>query len=226
MKNRLLDNHLQLNLELFNWRYRNQQVSFFSTNSAGGVVFRTDNIGRSTLKGFEVDSQFSATRNTTLRANVQYLDARNNEFVYQVFAALGPPNSGCTKTLSGSAYSVDCTGTRPTLTSKWTVSLGAEQILPLDNGSEFVLDVGTRYQSGYNTGFELQPSMAQSGYWMSDASITYNTADDNYFVSAFVRNIENNTPIAAAVGATQTQSYTVGVLRPPRTYGLRAGLRF
>lgn len=227
LKNRFFGNTLQLNLELFRWRYRDQQVSFFSTDSAGGIVFKTGNVGRSVLQGAEIDGQFAATRTTLLRANVQFLDARNKQFVYRVFGVGGPPNTGCQVTpVPGNFFDVDCSGTRPTLTSKWTLSFGGEQRLPLGENGEIIVDVGTRYQSGYNAGFEMLPSMAQSGYWMTDASLTFNAPDDRFFVAAFVRNLENNTPVAAAAAATQTRAYTIGIIRPPRTYGVRAGARF
>lgn len=238
-KNRFFDNKLQLNLELFLWRYRDQQVSFFSTNSAGGIEFRTDNIGKSTMKGIEIDSQFAATRNTLLRANIQYLDAKNKEFVYRVFnpgppGVAVPPTTGCPVTLvstqvvpvPGAFFSVDCSGTRPTMTSKWTLSFGGEQRVPLGNFGEVVIDVSTRYQSRYNSSFELLPTLVQPGFWTTDASVTFNARDDRYFISAFVRNLEDNTPIALGAAATQTRAYGVGYLRPPRTYGVRAGARF
>jgi outer membrane receptor protein involved in Fe transport len=41
-----------------------------------------------------------------------------------------------------------------------------------------------------------------------------------------VRNIEDDTPIAASVAVTQTSNYIAASLRPPRTYGLRAGVKF
>lgn len=227
MKNRFFENRLQLNLELFHWRYRDQQVSFLSTDSLNGVVFRTANIGKSTLKGFEVDTLFAPTERTLLRANVQYLDAKNDNFVYRALAIGGAPNTGCPVTPDGvNFFLVNCSGTRPTLTSKWTISFGGEQTLPLGGSGEIVFDLGTRYQSRYNSGFELLPSMVQRGYWTTDASVTFNAPDDRFFVSAFIRNIEDNTPVGASSAATQTTAYTIGVLRPPRTYGVRAGVKF
>jgi iron complex outermembrane recepter protein len=225
-KNRFLDNTLQLNLEVFHWKYKDQQVSHFSLDSLGGTVFRTSNIGQSTIKGVELEAQWAATENTLLSANIQYLDAKNDQFVYRAANLGGPPTTGCPFRLEGRFYVINCSGTRPQMVSEWTTNFSGQQTFPLGNGGELVANVSTRYQSEFFSGFELLPLMKQKGYWTSDASLTYNAPEDRYFVTAFVRNIEDDTPIAASVAVTQTSNYIAASLRPPRTYGLRAGVKF
>jgi iron complex outermembrane receptor protein len=225
-KNRFFDNTLQLNVEVFHWKYKDQQVSHFSLNSIGGTVFRTSNIGESTIKGAEVEVQWQPMPNTLLGANIQYLDAKNDEFVYRAANLGGPPNTGCPFRLERGAYTINCSGTRPQMVSEWTMNFSGQQTFPLGNGGNVVANLSTRYQSEFFSGFELLPLMKQDGYWTSDASITYNAPEDRFFVTAFVRNIEDETPIAASVTLTQTASSISATLRPPRTYGVRAGVKF
>jgi iron complex outermembrane receptor protein len=225
-KNRFLDNRLQLNVELFHWKYRDQQVSHFSLDSLGGTAFRTSNVGQSTIKGAEVEVEWAATEHTLLSANVQYLDAKNDQFVYRTVNLGGPPNTGCPFRLEGRYYVINCSGTRPTMVSEWTFNVSGQQTFPLSNGGELVANLSTRYQSDYNAGFDLLPLMHQKSYWTSDASLTYNAPEDRFFITAFVRNIEDDTPMATSIAPPQTSAYVIATLRPPRTYGLRAGVKF
>ena len=83
-KNRFLNNRLQVNLEAFYWRYRNQQISATSRDIDGNVIFATQNVGRSTVMGIEAETQFLLGENTLLSADVQYLDATYDSFVYKL----------------------------------------------------------------------------------------------------------------------------------------------
>ena len=60
---------------------------------------------------------------------------------------------------------------------------------------------------------------------MIDASITYSSPGDRYFIAAFGNNISNETVVGNTFPPPLSQ-FVVGSLRPPRTYGVRAGVRF
>src|SRR5690606_360608 len=85
-KNRFLGNTLQLNLEAFLWKYKDQQFSQFGYDlgTPPATVFLTRNIGNSTIKGVDLDLELRATRNTRLSAAVQYLDTEYDSFTYFV----------------------------------------------------------------------------------------------------------------------------------------------
>lgn len=227
-KNRFFDNKLQLNIEGFYWRYKDQQISHLGLSSTGAVIFPTENVGRATMKGFEIDSQYLPFENTLLTADIQYLDARYNQFIYNtpnvnggVANGTGCPNVG----VPGVTYTVDCSGFGPPNAPKWTINLGAQQTIPLASGAKFVLNARTHYQSQTLTGLEFTAIEYQDSYWQSDASLTYAAPSDRYYVTAFVNNIENTTVVANSFPPPLT-FITVGSLRPPRTYGIRAGVHF
>src|SRR5690606_25785460 len=90
-KNRFFDNRLQLNVELFRWKYTDQQYSQFGYDRGNppATVFVTRNIGDSTNQGVDIELQLLATPNTLIGATVQYLDAEYDSFVYFT------PNQGC-----------------------------------------------------------------------------------------------------------------------------------
>lgn len=227
-KNRFFDNRLQLNLEAFYWRYTDQQVSHLARDSAGTTIFATENVGRASFKGVELEAQFKPLRNTLLTADVLYLDARYKDFVYSVPNLGAPPASGCAVgALVGNSYSVDCSGRRPPQAPVWTINLGAQQTVPLANDANIVLNVRTHYQSSSLTALDFVADEYQQGYWMSDAQLTYNAAGGRWYAAAFINNIENTTvmgngwqlPFSAA-------SNVIAILRAPRTYGGRIGVRF
>lgn len=227
-KNRFFDNRLQLNLEGFYWRYRDQQISHLVNDSTGNAVFATENVGRATFKGVEVDSRFLVTPTTELNADIQYLDANYGSFIYQTpnlnqGAGNGTscPNVGA----PGTSYTVDCSGNRPPNAPKWTVNLGGQQTIPLPNDAAIVGNVRAHYQSRTLTGLEFTPIEYQESYWQVDAQLAYTAPDKRYTIAAYINNAFNKTVIGNTFPVPFT-FYTSGSLRPPRTYGVRAGVKF
>src|SRR5262249_56906218 len=82
LKSRLLSYRLNANVELFDWRYKNQQVSRIMVDSKNVSILRTDNVGRETTRGVEADVEYLVFANTHMSANVQYLDAVEKSYVY------------------------------------------------------------------------------------------------------------------------------------------------
>lgn len=224
-KNRFFDNRLQLNIEAFHWKYKDQQISHLGQDSLGTIIFPTENVGKATFKGVEIESQLLLFENTLLKADVQYLDAKYNDFIYNV-PNQGPALSGCTTVgVPTTQITLDCSGFRPPNAPKWTVNLGITQTIPLANGGKVVLNGRTHHQSRTLTGLEFLAVQMQSAYWMSDASITYSSPEDRFFVTGFVNNIEDTTVIGNTFPPPLSR-FMVGSLRPPRLYGIRAGIRF
>ena len=227
-KNRFLDNRLQINLEGFYWRYKDQQVSHLSLDSKGIAIFPTENVGKATFKGFEAETRFLLTETTTLSADVQYLDAKYNSFVYTTPNQNGGFSNG-TACPNGAApgvvYTVNCSGFRPPNAPKWTLNLGGQQRIPLSSGASIVGDLRSHYQTRTLTGLEFQPIEFQRSYWTADAALTFYAPQRRFFVGGFVNNAFNKTVLAATFPTAFSFFYT-GSLRPPRTYGIRAGAKF
>jgi iron complex outermembrane receptor protein len=60
---------------------------------------------------------------------------------------------------------------------------------------------------------------------MSDAFLTLEGPDDRWELTGYVNNIEDETVLAGAFQRPVLQT-VYGSLRPPRTYGIRATVRF
>jgi len=232
-KNRFLGNTLQVNVEAFLWKYRNQQFSQFGYDLGNppATVFLTRNIGNSTIKGVDLDVDLKPTPNTLLSASVQYLHGKYDSFTYFVPNQGLPPNSTCassptTQTINGSVvalYQLDCSGKPAFNSPKWSLLLNGEQTIPFDS-FHIVLQAGTRYRSSSYSTADYLPFLKSKSNFVSDASVTVSGNDDRMFVSVYVRNIENNRRQLG--GNINSANLVVSAVEEPRTYGVRVGGKF
>jgi iron complex outermembrane receptor protein len=226
MKNRFLDNRVQLNLEGFIWDYKDQQVNHVGLDRNGFPANYTQNVGSSKIKGIEVDGRFLVTPNTLVSADVQYLDAVQKDFVF--LAGPGnPPVTGCNVSFNAanaSPYTIDCSGFASYNSPKWTINLAAQQTIPVGD-YRLVIGADTQFKGMRNIGFAYLPEQTLGGVWSSSAHIQFGPADDRWFISAYVRNIEDNrTPNYSSTHPSA--NILIAGTTTPRTFGVRAGIKF
>lgn len=226
-KNRLFDNRLQLNAELFLWKYADQQISHIELDSLGSIVLATENVGRMLSKGFELNAEFLASPSTTFSADVQYLHSRYNDFIYEVPNLGGPSVAACPASLSGRNYRLDCSGKTPPFAPRWTLNLGLQQRFELSDRGRITASGHVHYQTSTLTGLEFLEAEIQPAYWMGNASIDWSSADDRFSIGAYIRNITNETVIGNSFpNPLAGANLLAGTLQPPRTYGIRVGAKF
>lgn len=225
-KNRFLGNRLQLNLELFWWNYKDQQISRFATNSAGGVEFITDNVGKTRIRGAEVEMVARLTRTTTLNGLVQYLDTKRQDYVYTTPAAVGAPVTGCAVTPSGAVFVVNCNGLPAINAPKWSLSGGLEQVVELSDNSRLVLNADGRYKSKSYVGNEQLPVQIQKGVFTADLQLKLELRDPNLYIAGFVNNVTDRNVAVFTSYHPSAASVVFDLLAPPRTYGVRVGFNF
>jgi iron complex outermembrane recepter protein len=227
-KNRFLNDRLQANLELFYWRYHDQQISHLGTDSAHDTIFATQNVGQSTIKGFELELKARPLPNTLLSADFQYNDAVYDSFVYQTPNDNGgiSNGTGCpSESVSSTAYTVNCSGKQPPYAPRWSIAAGLQETAPMPGSSTLVGSARVHYQSTTLTALDFLPVEEQSGYAKWDFDLTYYVRDDRYYVSAYVDNAFNKTALAFSF-VTPFSSFLTSTLQPPRTYGVRVGAHF
>lgn len=226
LKNRFFDNRVQLNLEAFTWTYKDQQVSHFRLNSAGASEFVTENVGRTRIRGLELEGKALVAHGTTLSATVQYLDAIYKDFVYSNPAVNGPPTTGCPVTFTGAAFVINCGGRQVVNAPKWTINAGIEQVFDVSNGGRVVLNADGRYQSSAFTGFEQLAPQRQTGYFMLDLQAQYELPGGHLSITGFANNVTDKGVIGFSSPHPFGPSLVALGLRPPRTYGVRVGYKF
>lgn len=227
-KNRFLDNKVQLNLEGFLWKYRDQQITYFTVDTSGTLINSNENAGKATIKGFDVDLIAKPTSGTTLSAKVQYLNTKYDDL--HLYTASPRDNIACPSTLTGAVAGgapvkdFNCSGTSLLFSPKWTVNLGAEQVVPVGEKLELVGGVNTAWRAGQWGAFERLPFEYINAYWTTDINLTLRSAGGHWALSAYVLNLENKrhdlTPQSSPIGLA------VGHFSAPRTYGARLSADF
>ncbi|MBB6253279.1 TonB-dependent receptor [Nitrospirillum iridis] len=246
MKNRFLDNTVQINVEAFDYEYRDQQINYLAPTVTGSSsnpyapIFVTQNVGRSRIRGFEVEGRWKATAQDLLTATVQYTDSRYTSFTYSYFSTFGaPPSVGCAYTNASAGaspapvapsaiYSVNCSGKPATNAPRWTANLGYEHEFAFADGSGLTAAADVYLSASYDTSYDYLSKQVQGGYHMSNARLTYNAADDRWSVTAYINNIENQAVVASSLQPNQAfgNGLNYANIRAPRTYGLRATVKY
>lgn len=233
-KNSFFDNRLQLNLEAFYWKYSGQQLAALGLDDNGNNAFYTRNVGKSSVKGVEVDFQWLATDTTLIRGGAQYLDAKYDSFVYNqidLSDETDPPNfltpiTGCAYTQVFDpvrSFDIDCSGKPALYAPKWSLNLGIEQrieLAPVD----ITLSLDGRYRSNRVIGFNYLPTGNSGDDFKMDASILFEPTDLPLTVLLFARNLTDEAVRSTyQIGAGNVAA---SAYEAPRTYGVRVGYEF
>ncbi|MFY7835634.1 MAG: TonB-dependent receptor domain-containing protein, partial [Novosphingobium sp.] len=233
-KNTFFDNRLQLNLEAFYWKYKDQQLGALGVDGEGRNSFVVQNLGASRIKGVELDMKALATPTTRLRANIQYLDAIYTDFKYNQVDTSQPtdplnfqtPLTGCSfqqVTTPTRSFNVDCSGKRALFSPKWTLNFGIDQTVEVGE-VDLVGSFGARYRTDRELGFNYLPTGHSGDDWTLDASLSIEPEHFPATILLFVRNFTNETLRSTyQAGAGNVTSFT---LEAPRTYGVRVGYKF
>jgi len=227
-KNRFFNNKVQLNIEGFYWKYRNQQITYFTVDSSGTLINSNENAGKATIKGFDIDAIVKPTRTTTLNGKVQYLDAAYDDL--HLYTAAPRDNIACPFSYTGATVNgapvkdFNCSGKPLLYSPKWTIIMGAEQVVPVGDDLELVGNVNTSWRSSQWGAFEYLDFERIRAYWQTDLNLTLRSADKGWSLSGFVYNLENKrrivTPQRSPIGMA------VARYSAPRTYGLRLSATF
>jgi iron complex outermembrane receptor protein len=242
-KNRFLDNRLQVNVEAFYWDYKDQQISHLGpvqvASTPGGPIFgpifRTENAGSATLYGAEAELLFQASPNDLVSANLQYLHTKYDELDYQFYSTTGaPPVLGCPTSLTTQTgaspqariYDVSCGG-RPLVNApRFTLNLAYEHNFDLGDHGNIRIGADTRIESSRYLSIEFLDLGRQDSYMMSNARITYETANGRYALTAFINNIEDELVFSNSLQSPAKPGTLYNQIRPPRTFGIRASAKF
>jgi iron complex outermembrane receptor protein len=182
------------------------------------------NAARSRLYGAEVE--FSVRPVTGLEAGITaaYLNARYTEFCTgDPTQPAAPVSPGC-----DAANPIDLSGNRLPRAPEWTITNSLAYTFDLGATGQLNLRTDWRFQSDmFFTQFN-RPLIAQPAYVTGNAAITWTSANDRFSVAAFVNNLTDETYFTEVLesGAFNPQLVGQAYVAPPRTYGLRAAVKF
>ncbi len=214
-KNRFFDDKLQLNIEAFYWKYKNQQIAAFGVINPSNfayIVYPED----SHIYGASFDAAFVLTHDDRLSFTEQYQIGIIDSLFVAPIAAFGQ-----TVGLNGA-------GATRSYTPRWSEHLDYAHTFHLSNNGAVVLDANSIYESKqYVSSLPgVDASVGeQGGYHKSNASLSYRSQSSKLTVGLYVNNIENKATVQTVQQSSRSNNQ-FAYLDRPRTYGIRAECKF
>lgn len=235
IKNRFLDNRMQVNLEGFYYDYNNQQLAVNvlvplpdGTNSN---VATTQNVGHSHIQGAELDVDWRVLKDTQISLHTQWTDGSYNKLSY-IQSTIVAQGSACTSapvnTPQGKQFSVDCSGHSVVGIAKWAVNGSVQQTFEMPNGAALVAEADARYQGPRFTTTLYTPGSLADAVTVVDATLQYRPASGKWNATAFVNDIAGGDTVtgrAQDLGIAKNGIY-FATIRSPRTFGVRLNRYF
>lgn len=220
-KNRLADNHLQLNASAFLYKYKDYQINAATT--IGGVIRSVfSNAGAATIRGFELEAVAEPVTGLRLDGSIGIL-ATNFDSLAEAYDSVTRSRTNMTGNELPRAPKFTWR-----LAARYDFSVGDGKLTPSAsvNGQskQFFTEFNDRVIIvGATTNNRYVP--LQQGQWaMVNAGLRYEAPDGRWSVEAFGQNLANK--LVLVTGALNTSGLAAGSYAPPRTYGVRVGATF
>lgn len=212
IKGKFFDNTLYLTADYFHYDYKNLQISqILSVNGNPSAI--TKNASAAKIDGVELEGNYTPTSRNHFDFSAAWLNARYENFVI----------------IPGDANSGNFDGDKLDHAPTWAFTAGYTYHVPLASGASIEAGVHTRYSGAYaiiNTAVNAQ--FIQPAFTKTDLRLRYTAADQRWYLEGYVKNIENTVEVTYINSAPGWPTLNNGTLSigDPRTYGVRAGLKF
>jgi iron complex outermembrane receptor protein len=185
LKSTLFDRTLQLNLALYDVKFKDFQAQAFDPNL---LRFTTMNAGEVRTKGVELDFRALPFAGLSLSGGIAYNDA-----VYESFAGVacyfGQPAGTSGRNLCLPNGTTDVTGNRLAFAPEWTGSLAGEYQHSLTDGLDGFIGASYYYRSSVNYTAAHDPKTEVGGYGLVGARLGVQTSDGRVRGALFARNL-------------------------------------
>jgi iron complex outermembrane receptor protein len=123
---------------------------------------------------------------------------------------------------------INCSGQPLIRSPKWSGNIGLTQAFEMASGGNVTFDADLAFAGKRFISADFTAAQLAKGYGNVSASLTYNAPDDKWFISGFVRNLTNAKIYSGGGGhqAAFVAGWNTSNIAPPRTYGVRAGVKF
>ncbi len=209
LKTQFLDHRLTFNVAGFLYDYKNIQISTFLN---GPIVIINGPSAR--LKGIDAEFNLRATKAFRINASAQILSGKYNSAFPTCL--IGTPLGGVPLTTG------NCQGNDLPVTAKLTTTLAPEYRITLAGEGELSLNANWYHSSGWFTDSDnviRQPAFDEFG-----ASARWTSPNERYNLELWGKNLSNARSFNAQTEIQTGDHYTS--YAAPRTYGVRAGIKF
>ena len=213
LKGSAFDRRLSFASAVFYSDYTDQQITTqqVATPPAVGIASVVDNVGASTIYGFELEGSAVLTDSLTANLSLGYLKNEFDEFITLV---TGSP--------------VDISDLRePQNSPEWSGYFSLNWRVPLAGG-ELVVTPAVSYRSDYHLFDIPDPILDQDAFALWDLGATWTSPSGTYEVGVYGRNLTDEEYRVGAYsfpGATYNNSISA-FYGPPRTWSVRLTARY
>jgi len=190
-KARFLDRHLQTNLALYRYMYRDLQVGAQEITAAGQLANRTLNAASAEVKGVDFDIAYQPPQITGLNlfGAVEYNNARYGTFKNAPCSNGQTFDAGCNSLVSatGVGRAQDLSGRPLVRAPDWSVNFGFDYEMPIAGNMTLAIGSATSYTTKFFTGLTDRPFLIQNAYFKTGANVALRGPDDGWEV-AFIGN--------------------------------------
>ncbi|MEQ1537403.1 MAG: TonB-dependent receptor [Sphingorhabdus sp.] len=212
-KNEFMGGKLRLNVSGFYWDYAVESSPVLGPINPVGLAFIVIPAS-SHVYGVEMEAAAKLSRNDTLSVNMLYQHAEYDKYSTLAIPFIGLP-----------AFVYD--GMRRSHSPTWSGNVSYEHVFNLASGATVTANVDMHFES--KTILALQQpepiGYSRDGYATGNLSLTYSSPDDNYTIGAFVNNVTDKFVPTSVFQSTSTGN-VFQQSQPPRTYGVRASVKF
>lgn len=205
VKSTLLDQRLRLNIAMFNSEYEDLQlVSNVVSPTTGGLLLIMQNAGEVSIRGLEVELVARAATGLDIQLGLGYLDAE--------YDSLAP----------GIGWSID--NELPDA-PKLSVNAAIQYAIDLTSGASITmrLDASWKDQT-YKDPFNIE-TIAQDSYLLSNARVSWNSADEHWQAAVFALNLGDEDYITSSTSVAAFGINTANYSRP-RQWGVSLNYSF
>ena len=209
LKTSWLDGRLTANLSAFYYDIKDLQLNI-QQQVPGTTITSTAGSSDGNVKGVELEVQALPLENWRVAASLGLLKSEYTDFVYTV----GPTT-------------LDASGNQFYRTPETSFRLDTDYRIRLGDVGSLLVGTDWSYRSHiyHNATVQGDPVQETPSYWNGNARVSYFTPDSKLQLTAFVRNVTDQSNKVLSQIVNQRGVYPTGYVAP-RTYGLQATYNF
>ncbi|PCI34229.1 MAG: hypothetical protein COB54_00065 [Alphaproteobacteria bacterium] len=206
LKSEWFDRRLLFNTALYYSDYKNIQFQSISSDpDTAQPITIIDNAGKAEIKGFEAELKAVVAEGFILTANVGYTDAKYTEIKQSVGIS---------------------TDNRFPEIPEWSYALAANYTVEIGNSGSLSGRVDWTYRSKVFHDAPNSEIIAQDGYGLLNARLSFETSDGNWTISTFVTNLADKKYILGGANFLMGLGFAEGQIGRPREWGASVQYRF